>query len=103
VFAELHDAIDLVVRYTNELGAAVATHVDFERGWEQQEPIVSLVARLGEELNRADATASAILRDEFGAAFDEDFGWEFMADTYPLSPAVGSFVELTEGVYIWVL
>jgi hypothetical protein len=98
VFVELHDAIDVVVRHTNALGKGLTAINNFEPGWESREPIASTIALLVEEVEQVEMIASAVLRDEFGAAFDQEYGWEFPRDALPLSPALGNLEELATSV-----
>ena len=94
-FVDLHRAVEAVVVHTNLLGEALLDVEDFDPGWENQEPVASIIESLLVDLDTVETVTAEVLVDEYGASYDEEaVSWVFPASMTPLSPPFGYLEEL---------
>ena len=80
---------------SNTLGAALLNLESFDPGWENQEPVASIVESLLVDLDTVETVTAGVLVDEYGASYDEEaVSWVFPESMTPLSPAFGYLEEL---------
>jgi hypothetical protein len=93
--AEIHQAISVVVERTNALGAALLEIDEFSSGWEEDEPVASIVESLLIKLAEVERITTDVLTTKYGATYDaEGVAWVFPESMWPLSPEYGSLEEL---------
>lgn len=94
-FVDLHQAVEAVVEHTNTLGLALLGVEDFSPGWENEEPVASVVEELLGDLETVEKVSGAVLVKEFGATYDQEaVSWVFPESMWPISPELGQLEEL---------
>jgi hypothetical protein len=94
-FGDLHDAISALVQDTNDLGLVLLETEDFTPGWQNREPISSTLDLLVTDLDVVETIATEVLQDNFGATYNEEFGWTFPETVLPIPTGIAHLEEIS--------
>ena len=101
-FHDLHSAVYAVTEHTNELGEALISVDSFDSGWEEQEPVATVIESLLEGLDLVEELSASLLIVEIGATYDEAAAsWVFPESMWPISPELAQLEELATASSIY--